>query len=65
MCLKQSQDPITHGILDNAGVSDIVFDDNAFSEYESDDSEDYNNSDEEVLQDQQFMDANDVTLGFE
>eukprot|EP01084_Bolivina_argentea_P019706 36640_1 len=61
---KKSKQSI-HGILDSAGVSDMVFDDNAFSEYESEDLHDYDNSDDEVIQDQQFMDANDITLGFE
>ncbi len=61
---KKAQQSV-HEILDNAGISDVVFDENAFSEYESEDLEDDNNSDNEVIQDEQFMDANDVTLGFE
>eukprot|EP01084_Bolivina_argentea_P019704 36638_1 len=48
---KKAQQSV-HGILDNAGISDVVFDENAFSEYESEDLEDDNNSDNEVIQDE-------------
>ncbi len=59
---KKSKESV-QGLLDNAGVvlgfDKDAFSDGAFSEEENSDSDD------EVIHDAQFMDANDMTLGFE
>ncbi len=60
---KRNQKDQFMDLLDNAGIG-LGFDEGAFSDGVFT-GEENSDSDDEVVRDAQFMDANDITLGFE